>query len=81
MRSLNRVISCLICMCHWHWDTKVLQVLNNIKGFQMKPKEVKEYLDRYIIEQAVEGCLVLASNLGSCATMADNCLVLDGFVQ
>ena len=27
------------------------QVLGNIKGFQMKPKEVKAYLDRYIIEQ------------------------------
>jgi hypothetical protein len=31
---------------------KSLQVLQNIKGFQMKPKKVKEYLDRYIIEQA-----------------------------
>jgi len=26
-------------------------VLNNIKSFQMKPREVKAYLDRYIIEQ------------------------------
>lgn len=32
-------------------DKKAEEVLQNIKGFQMKPKKVKEYLDRYIIEQ------------------------------
>lgn len=33
-------------------DKKAQEVLDNIKQFRMKPKEVKAYLDRYIIEQA-----------------------------
>lgn len=33
-------------------DLLPVKVLNNIKSFQMKPREVKAYLDRYIIEQA-----------------------------
>lgn len=32
-------------------EKKAQEVLNNIKSFQMKPREVKAYLDRYIIEQ------------------------------
>ena len=46
---------CWMSHCENHLQiadaSRTVEVLKNIKEFQMKPREVKAYLDRYIIEQ------------------------------